>query len=88
MVQLSNETDELEETRLLVSGEFPPVTGDDHESEELGTRFISISDQCGSCKRRSFRRSLLYVGFRSKCDGHSVEGGNEGRSYNVCLGGR
>ena len=23
-------------TRLLVSGEFPPVTGEDHESEELG----------------------------------------------------
>ena len=58
-MQFSKGTDELEGTRLLVSGEFTPVTGEDHESEEPETRFHGISDQCGSCEREIIQTTTI-----------------------------
>ena len=64
MVQLSNERDELEELVSLFLENFLLSL----------VRIMSsvFSHQCGSCKRRSFRRSLLYVVLKVVCSSDAL----------------
>ena len=75
-------------TRVIVSGEYVPDAGEGRDSgeEERDSTISAING--GTVKGDHTEDHYIHVGLRSKCNGHSMEGRNEGRSYNVCLGGR
>ena len=76
-------------TRLLVSEKgFTPVTGEDDESEEPGQDPTVSAINVGTVKGDHSEDHYCMLDSGANVMVNSMEGRNEGRSHNVCLGGR